>query len=65
MSEYAEGPYVSYAEGATFIRRCEKCNRFVKADSEIFVNEETGLRKAPNATCKKCGRVEMDFQGFI
>ena len=63
--EIAEGPYQVYAEGATFIRRCIKCFRFVKADKIIFVSEGAGLKKAPNATCFKCGRTEMDFLGFF
>lgn len=61
----AEGPYQSYDGGATFIRRCVKCNLFVKADRRVFVNEETGLKKQPNATCRKCGRTEMLFVGFL
>jgi hypothetical protein len=60
-----EGPYQCYDGGATFIRRCVKCNLFVKPDESIQVNEETGLKKAPNADCKKCGRTEMLFVGFI
>lgn len=64
MSFDADGPYIAYNGGATFIRRCSKCNRFVRADRRVFVNEETGLKKAPNATCRRCGRVEMVFIGF-
>lgn len=61
-----EGPFIVYGEeDATFIRRCSRCNRFVKADKTIFTNEETGLKPGPNATCRKCGRVEMIFLGFI
>lgn len=61
----AEGPYQCYDGGATFVRVCPSCNRFVKADRSIFVNEETGLRKAPNGTCRKHGRIEMPFLGFF
>ena len=65
----SEGPYVCYPSDqngdALFIRRCSKCNRFVKSDDLIMVNEETGLKPGPNATCGKCGRVEMIFQGFL
>lgn len=61
-----EGPYIVYGDDrATFVRRCQNCNRFVKADKEIFFNEITGLRKGPNATCRQCGRTEMGFIGFI
>jgi len=51
--------------GAVFIPVCEKCGRFVKADAEIKVNESEGLADEPNATCKKCGRVKMLFEGFL
>ena len=69
MSDWVEGPYQTYKCGpdygdAVFIRRCSKCNRFVRADKEIWIGEET-IRPGPNATCKKCGRTEMDFQGFF
>ena len=65
MSDDCEGPYKCYEGGATFIRRCSKCNLFVRADVYIQVNEETGLKKQPNAFCRKCGRTEMLFVGFI
>lgn len=59
-------PIIQYETGATFVRKCSKCNRFVKADESIVTNRWTGgLKKQPNATCKKCGRVEMVFLGFI
>lgn len=64
-----DGPYIYYdCENygqAVFVRRCIKCNRFVKADKSIVVNEETGLNPGPNAICRKDGRVEMLFQGFF
>lgn len=50
---------------ACFVPVCEKCNRFVKADDLIKVSEFTGLSKEPNATCSKCGRTHMIFEGFI
>lgn len=56
--------WIDYEGGATFVRRCQKCCRFVKADKEILVNEWSGLSKEPNATCKKCGRTRMLFAGF-
>jgi hypothetical protein len=62
MNEYENFRRISYGEdGATFIPVCSKCGRFVKADKEIYVNEITGLKPGPNATCSKCGRVEMIF----
>jgi len=62
--EYENMRRVSYQSGATFIPVCAKCFRFVKADAVIYTNDE-GLKKAPNATCKKCGRTEMLFEGFL
>jgi len=56
---------VSYDDGATFVPVCEKCGRFVKADPTIQVSEGLGLRDQPNATCSKCGRMAMLFEGFI
>ena len=52
--------------GITFIPVCEKCGRFVKADGTVRTkgwNDE--WVKEPNATCSKCGRVEMIFEGYI
>jgi len=63
-NEYANEAYVQYDDGATFVRRCEKCGRFVKPDDVIYVNGD-GLKDVPNATCKKCGRTKMIFLGFI
>ena len=53
----AESPIQSFDGGWLVQRVCPKCNRFVKVDDTIFVNEY-GMKDAPNATCKKCGRVE-------
>ena len=63
--EYENMRRIVYGEGATFIPVCEKCGRFVKADEEIYVNDCTGVKDAPNATCKKCGRTKMLFEGFV
>lgn len=49
---------------ATFIPVCELCGRFVKADESILVGEN-GLSVETNATCKKCGRTHMIFEGFF
>lgn len=54
-----------YEGGACFVPVCEKCGRFVKADKTILVNEIQGLSKEPNATCSKCGRTHMLFEGFV
>lgn len=49
---------------AVFVPVCEKCGRFVKADPTIKTNVD-GLEPGPNATCSRCGRVEMPFDGFF
>jgi methionyl-tRNA synthetase len=63
--EYEGVRRIVYGEGATFIPVCVKCGRFVKPDEIVFTSEGAGLKKQPNATCKKCGRTEMLFEGFI
>ena len=61
---YEDVRRVVYGDGATFVPVCADCGRFVKADRTVRMSE-SGLRRGPNATCKKCGRVEMVFEGFI
>lgn len=56
---------VVYGDGATFVPVCVKCGRFVKPDKTIRISEWTGIEPGPNATCKKCGRTEMLYEGFI
>lgn len=63
--EYENMRRVQYEGGATFVPVCPVCGRFVKADDTIFVNDEVGLRDTPTATCSKCGRIRMPFEGFI
>ncbi len=62
MHEFENTRRVQYQSGATFIPKCEKCFRFVKADSSIKIGEVVTDR--PNATCSKCGRTKMIFEGF-
>lgn len=50
--------------GASFIPRCMKCGRAVKADKKISFNGEGQPAKQPNATCSRCGRIEMIFEGY-
>lgn len=50
---------------AIFVPVCITCARFVKADEKLFANDWNGLKKQPNATCSKCGRTEMLFEGFF
>ena len=56
-------PVVSYKtrfdEYMVFFRVCPKCRRFVKADDKTKMPEYQG--NEPNATCKRCGRVQMPF----
>jgi hypothetical protein len=52
-------------EGATFVPVCETCGRFVKADKTVRIGEYLGLHPGMNATCKKCGRTRMLFEGFV
>ena len=61
-------PQVAYGE-KVFARVCPICSRFVKADEELtFMHneftEEDRFDK-PNATCKRDGRVQMDFLGYF
>jgi hypothetical protein len=65
MYEYEGTRRVQFTGGATFIPVCPNCSRFVKADSVIHQNGLGELVREPNATCSKCGRVEMPFEGFI
>ncbi len=65
MNEYENVRRIVYGEGATFVPVCSTCGRFVKADKRIKVNESVGLHPGPNATCAKCGRTRMVFEGFM
>jgi hypothetical protein len=62
--EYENVRRIEYEGGAVFVPVCSQCGRFVKADDTIIVNMD-GLAPQPNATCKRCGRVEMLFEGFF
>mgnify|MGYP001604301832 FL=1 len=42
---------------------CVKCRRFVKADETVWFDSRD-QPKTPNATCKKCGRTEMVWEGY-
>ena len=64
MNEYENTRRVVYDNGGTFVPVCEKCGRFVRADDEIS-SGDNGLKDQPNATCKKCGRTKMLFEGFM
>jgi len=64
MNEYESTRRVVYVEGATFVPVCESCGRYAKADKTILVNMD-GIHPGPNATCSKCGRTRMLFEGFV
>ena len=51
-------------EGAHFIPVCEKCRRFVKRDTVVTFTYNGPPVDAPNASCKKCGRTKMIFEGY-
>jgi len=63
--EYEKIRRVVYGDGATFVPACPRCGRFVKADEEIKINGIGEYVAGDNATCKKCGRIEMPFEGFV
>lgn len=65
MFEYFDIRRVCYEGGATFVPVCPSCGRFVRADGAIMVSEGLGLKEQPNGTCRRCGRVEMIFEGFV
>jgi len=50
---------------ALFIPVCPGCGRFVKADDTVRYSPDVGIKEESNATCTKCGRVEMPFEGFF
>jgi hypothetical protein len=50
---------------ACFVRVCPDCGSFVKADETVKLYEMTPCVRETNATCKKHGRVNMPFEGFI
>lgn len=64
MYEYESLRRVVFEGGATFVPVCVKCGRFVKADPQITEQNNT-IKPGPNATCKKCGRTEMLFEGYV
>lgn len=68
MYEYENIKRISYeTDGgiAVFIPVCEKCGRFVTADKLIYANESKGLKDYHSATCSKCARTKMLFEGFF
>ncbi len=64
LHDYEQSPRITYC-GAQFVRVCPRCGRFVKADPEIITKGEQVQEGVPNATCRKCGRIEMPFEGWL
>lgn len=44
---------------------CQLCGEPVETDISIDIDAKGNFIKKPNATCHKCGRVEMPFDGTI
>ena len=44
---------------------CPNCGEPVKADDSIDIGTDGNFINQPNATCVKCGRIEMPFDGTI
>ena len=70
MSEYEGTRRKYYGTGKdsgylSFVPVCPTCGRFVKADDAVAVNGLEQLVEQPNATCAKCGRVLMPFEGHF
>ena len=64
MYEYENIRRVAYGEdGATFVPVCQTCGRFVLADETVKYSEIWG--PVANATCARCGRTKMIFEGFV
>ena len=65
MNEYESFRRATYGDGMTFVPVCPTCGRFVKADDSVTINGLGAYIRKPNATCSRCGRVEMLFEGFM
>lgn len=67
--EWDESPRIVYGkdefEGATFVRVCSKCGRFVKPYRIITFTYDGPPADKPNAHCRKCGKVKMIFEGYL
>ena len=50
-------------EGATFVRVCPQCGRFVTVRTTLVFR---GCQPhGPNADCRRCGPVQMPFEGYV
>ncbi len=59
--QYENVRRISY-DDALFVPVCMTCRRFVKADDTVRIRGDGHID--PNATCSKCGRTQMHFEGF-
>lgn len=65
FGDYVGTPRITFGDdGATFLRVCPKCGRFVQADDLVWI-DAFGRVREPNAICAKHGRVAMPFEGFV
>ena len=64
MCEFIEEKRIIYGDGATFIRRCARCCRFVKAPESMNFNGLEEYVEEDNAVCSKCGPTHLIFEGF-
>lgn len=58
--------YACYG-GACYNRRCPKCGRWTKAPKSVTHREtaEGTVYGKCGADCKKCGKVELEFEGWF
>jgi hypothetical protein len=50
---------------AAFSAQCPRCGRFVKQRAFLFYTRRNGMTlPEPNADCRKCGPVMLDFLGW-
>ena len=65
---YPDTRRVTYGDdNAQFVPVCPKCGRYVKADKTIVTHgcDNEVREDEPNATCARCGRVAMPFEGYF
>ena len=64
--QYENTRRIQYENGAQFVCVCSICGRYVKADDSIMTSQWDGsFKDKHNATCSKCGRTSMLFEGYF
>jgi transcription elongation factor Elf1 len=48
----------------TYSLICPKCGQLVEPDTDVYVNYMDFKSKDGNATCKNCGRIDMEDIDF-